>query len=317
MAENKPELQITGVEISEYHSGIPLQGWESVSNALDIYSTGRSRSSRATRNDLEKNAVQQGGPMGLFLVMATTGDRSSFVQEMLKEAEAGVKSRGSWQRHYDYDGQGVFHKTTIEIQRLAELKDGYLVGLNAAYVGKEVEDGLAETLGVEQGLQWKSVNVGLTPDGDQFRIDFAQVVNRLQPVLADLSQPKGRERISGLEVANYFMSTNEWRKQATNYILGVKDGIEVTLDLGRVERRFEYRNGDVVADNWRQEGPILSGLLDRDYEDETKFVPPSFVVSMHRFSEERYNRLPAVDPKMKATMNDLAERVAAAFKPAA
>lgn len=310
-----PELKITGVEVNEYRSGIPLHGWESVTNAVGTYSTGRSRSSRTTRNDLERNAIQQGGPTGLFLVMATTGDRSSFVQEMLKEAEADIKERGRWERHYDYDGQGVFHKTTVKIQRLLELKDGYLLGLSAAYVGKEVEDGLAERLGIEQGLQWKSVDVGLAPEDNQFRIDFAQVVDRLQPMVANLTQPKGRKRISGLNVANYFMSTDKWGEPAINFVLGLKDGVEVTLDIGRVERRFKYENGKIIADNWRRKGPVVSGLLDRDYEDETKFVHSSFVISMHRFSEEKYNRLPAIDPKMKATMNELADQVARAFIP--
>lgn len=308
--------KITRVEVTESHSGIPLLGWESVSNALNTFSTGKSRSSKVTRNDLERNAIQKGGPIGLFLVMATTEDRSSFVERMLQEAKAGVDSRGRWERHYDYDGQGVFHKTSVGVQRLPELKDGYLLELNAAYVGKEVEDGLAETLGIEQGLQWKSVEVGLTPEGNQFKIDFTQVVYRLQSVTTGLTQPKGRQRISGLDVANYFMSTNEWAEPATNYVLGLQDEIEVTLNLGRVASRFEYSHGKIAADNWRQEKSVISGHLEKDYEDKTKFISPSLVVLMKRFSKERYDRLPIIDPKMKATVNSLAERVADTFRPA-
>jgi hypothetical protein len=315
---NNPELSITGVETTEYRSGIPLQGWESVASALNTYSKGGSRSSRVTRNDLEKNIVEMGGGLGLGLLFLSQGPRSDFVEDMLDEAKAEVDSRGRWERHYDYDGQGVFHKTTVEVKRLFDIKDGYLLGLSAAYVGKAVEDGLAETLGVEQGLQWKSVHMGLTPEGsNQFRINFDQVIDRLQPVVADLAQPKGRNRVSGMVVANYLMGTTEWREQARDFVLGFKDGVEVTLDLGRVERRFDYKNGNLIADNWKQEGPVLTGLLDTDYEDETKFVPPSFVVSMRRVSKEKWDRLPAIDPQMKATMNDLADRIATAFKPAA
>lgn len=314
---NGPELNITNVGTSEYRSGIPLQNWESVEAALKLYESGASRGRTARDHNIQAYGESYGGLGALLFMLGNSRGQETFVDGLLQEARPSVQNHGQWSRHYDYDGPGRFHKTSVEIKALGEQQDGYLLGLNAAYVGKEVEDNLAAALGIEQGLEWKSVGVRLSPEGiNQFRIDFDQVVDRLQPVVADLSQPKGRERISGLDATNYFMSINEWRESARNYVLGTKDGIEVVLDLGRVGRRLEYNNGKVVVDNWKQEGAVLSGLLDRDYKDESKFVPPSFVVSMHRLSQSRYDRLPIIDPNMKSMVNGLAERVVAAFQPA-
>ncbi len=316
MPENKAELNITNVAISEYRSGIPLQGWESVTSALNTYSKGGSRSSRATRNDLEKNVAEMGGGLGLGLLFLSQGPRSAFVEDMLQEAKAGVDSRGRWERHYDYDGQGVFHKTTVEVQKLAEVNNGYLLGLNAAYVGKAVEDGLAETLGVEQGLQWKSVKVELAPDGKQFVIDYDAVAEKLQPVLAELERPRGRAKLIGSDIVRHILDTHSYAHYHEALPLGVKDGVEVTFQQGEVGDRYDMETDrDKKHSLWVVEGfGTLRGPLDHDWEDKSKLLPPSFGVSIHRFSKERYDRLPAVDPKMKANMNDLADRVATAFK---
>jgi hypothetical protein len=110
------------------------------------------------------------------------------------------------------------------------------------------------------------------------------------------------------------MKINQFGESEGKFVLGVKDGVEVTVGLGRVGRRFEYNQGHKSEDRWHVEGATITGPLDTDYRDETKFVPPSISISMHPRSEEKYNRLPAVDPKMKATMNGLASGIAAAFK---
>lgn len=335
MAENRPELNITDVKVSEYRSGIPLQGWESVSNALTTFSLGRSRSSRVTRNDLGKNAVQQGGAYGLFLVMETQGDRSSFVENMLQEAKDSVDYGKLWSRHYDYDGQGVFHKTSVKIQELEEIENGYLLELNAAYVGKEVEDGLAETLGVEQGLQWKSVNVELAPEGTKFRVNFDAVADRLQPLYRELDtdptrrlstlrqrlvevargkQPAAKPALIGEAIVRTLLATDEYSSGSNPFILGFKDGVEVSLNLGRVGDRFNWRNGNREEELWKAEGAVLSGPLAESYEDNSQLEPPSLSFEFCRYSEDKYDRLPAIDPKMKSTMNELAERIASLFR---
>jgi len=306
---------VTGVEITQYESGIPLKGWESVGNALNIFASGASRGSRATeQHQMKAVGESYGGFDAAFYAIAAPhmrGGGSSFVEEMLKEAEPSVKSRGQWSRSYDYDGQGSFFKTTVEVSR-AGIGDDYILQLNAAYVGNQVEEGLAESLGVERGLSWKNVAVEFEPEGTQFRIDFDQVAERLQGVTATLDvKPKS---LTGKDIVAHLMKTDKYGESEGPFVIGVKDGVEVTVGMGRVGRRFEYSQGKKSEDRWHVEGATITGPLDTDYRDETKFVPPSISVSMHPKSEERWNRLPAVEPKMKSTMVDLANGIAAAFK---
>ena len=148
--------------------------------ALNIFASGRSREAGATQDNLLGEAQKAGGDLAALLVLAASSrvDRNLFVTDMLAEAKSALDERGRWNRSYDYDGFGTsFLNTSVDIQKLPGAEDGYLLGLNAAYVGKEVEDGLAEALGVEQGLTWKVVTAVLEPEGERFRIDW-----RITPV---------------------------------------------------------------------------------------------------------------------------------------
>jgi hypothetical protein len=308
--ERKPA--IIGVEVSQYKSGIPLKGWDSVKAALDVFASGRARGSRATEQHQLKAVEESYGDFAAaFYTIATPHMResgSSFVEEMLKEAKPAVDDRGSWNRHYDYDGVGSFFKTSVEITRV-EGTDGYILQLNAAYVGNQVEEGLAEVLGAERGLSWKNVTVQYEPEGTQFRIDFDQVAERLQGVAREL----GVKKLTGKAITEQLMMVNRWGDSEGPFVLGKKNGVEVTLGFGRVGRRFEYQQSQRSEDRWHLDGLTISGPLDTDYSDESKIVPPSLSISIRPESKDRYSRQPAVKPEQKAFMNDLAEKIAAAF----
>lgn len=195
-------------------------------------------------------------------------------------------------------------------------------------------------------MQWKHVAVGLEPVGDRMRVDFDQVAQRLEPIVQDLqpvTQDKttynipshiGRifrllfkersklvkndnsyERVTGENIARYLTSFDEYGHPISgSFTLGVVDGVEVTLGLGRVGDRFyDSRTGQRTDDRWQANGAILIAPLAEDYSDPSKLTPPAIVIATQRFSERSYDRLPVVDPKMKATMNDITERVATAF----
>ncbi len=334
---NSPELKITGVKTSEYRSGIPLQGWENVESALKLFESGAARKSNGVLQHEVKAYGDAYGELGtaLFLLGNSQG-RGSFVDKLLKEAKPSVQNRGQWKRHYDYDGPGRFHKTSVEIEALPNLEDGYLLGLNAAYVGKEVEDGLAETLGIEQGLQWKSVNIELKPVGTYFRIDFDAVAERLQPLYTELDpaptsehrgfrqrlvevvrgkQPTEKPALTGEAIVRTLLATDEYTSGSNPFVLGIKDGVEVSLNLGRVGDRFNWRNGNKSEELWKAEGAVLSGPLAESYSDKGGLETPSLTVSIKPYSEDRYDRSPAIDPEMKATMNGLAEKAVAVFQP--
>lgn len=286
----KPELNITRVQVSEYRSGIPLQGWESVETALNTFAAGRSRKSRATQDDLTENIGRDHGVIGIFLLASAGVDRNRFVQEMLQGAKPSVtQGSGRWSRHYDYDAMGTsFFKTSVDLTKLPNTDEGYLLGLNAAYVGKEVEDGLAETLGVEQGLQWKSVDVKLAPEGTNFRVDFDAVADRLRRLYEELDpvptpepeprgfrqrlieavrreQPTEKPALTGEAIVRTLLATDEYTSGSNPFVLGIKDGIVVSLNLGRVGDRFNWRNGNKSEELWQAEGSVLSGPLAESY----------------------------------------------------
>lgn len=328
-----PETRIMGVKVSEYRSGIPLSGFESVATALHTFASGTTRKARATQKDIEGHFSRDHGAMGLGLYRLATSrvDRNSFVNEMLQEAEPAVKGKGRWSRHYDYDGMGTsFFKTSVELTKLPDQADGYLLGLNAAYVGKQVEDGLADTLGVEQGLQWKGVRVVLQPEGQNFRISFDEIAQRLQPLYAELQpapEPSNvRQRLSkaikgkgegsaltGETILQTILTTDRYGGDTNPFVLGVVDGVVVSLNLGRVGDRFNWRNGNREQELWQTEGTVLTGPLAESYERQGELEPPSISITIGRYSEDRYDRLPAIDPHMKAKMNELASKIATAF----
>ncbi len=335
---NGAELNITGVQISEYRSGIPLKGWSSLESALKTFASGRSRESSKTQNDLIRN--MPGGGMGTaYFVLATAGiDRNEFVEEMLTTAKSTFNSGyGFWRKSYEYDAMGTrFFKTSVDIRKLPDTEDGYLLGLNAAYVGKAVEDELAKVLEVDQGLQWKTVNIGLEPAGTNFRVDFNAVAERLQSPYEELDpsptpEPRGfiqklvevvkknqltqKPVLTGEAIIRTLLATDEYTSGQNPFVLGIKDGVEVSLNLGRVGNRFNWKNGNKSEELWKTEGAVLSGPLAESYSDNHHPEAPSLGVYIRPFSVDKYNLLPAINPKMKANMNDLAVKIAAAFQP--
>lgn len=340
-----PELKVLGVDTNEYRNGIPLAGWESIESALDTFASGASRGSRATEQH-NIQAFSELNPLAGFLFLQANNwvSGSSFVRKMLEEAKTGIQDRGKWSRHYDYDGQGVFHKTTVEITGLKEPKETYVLGLNAAYVGKEVEDGLAAHLGIEQGLQRKSVDIQIAPDGDKVRVDFDKVLAKLQTVklerkavayhpivdylkLTALTEgvsslfkekPESGENIhesfpiTGKDVVDYFMKTDNHGSSPDPLVLGIKGEVELTLALGRVGERFTYDQGERSESRWNGEGSVLTTPLGTDYRNET--VTPSLNITAQRVSKEKYNRLPLIDPQSKQVAEDLISAVAQAFR---
>lgn len=328
-------------------TGIPLTGWENIRAALNIFASGKPRRSRATE-DHNLQAFTQMHPFAgmLFLQANRREPGNSFVDRLLEEAEPAVKDRGRWSRSYDYDGQGSFHKTSVEIQDITsvdeEASDGlYLLSLNAAYVGKGVEDDLAEYLGVEQGLQRKSVHVKLEPDGDQFAIDFDQVAQKLQPLLAQLHpktpvgseniflkllsavikspEPESEPSLTGEDIVQQMLAVDSYRSRDVNsIILGTKDvkddQVEIALSLGRVGDRYNWRGGDRDKELWNIAGATVRGPLAESYKEEGKLEPPSVVLTVQRTAhKDEYSRLPIVDPDVKAEMNELAIQIAALF----
>lgn len=312
---NEPELKITRVQILDDGAGIPLQGWTSVENALRIFQSSRTRQAWATRSHLQDETLEDHGVLGLALLDSASARMNAgrdIVAEILQGAQPALRGEsGSWNRHFDRDEIGTpFFKTVVGITKLPN--DVYLLELNAAYVGKDVEDGLAETLGVEQAFYGKSVSVELEPVRTGFRIDFDAVAIRLQQLYAEL-EPTEKPALTGEAIVGTLLNPSIPGSDLGTFVLGLKDGVKVSLGLGKVGDRYNWRNRE--EEFWKAEGAVLTGPLYESYFRGYHLIPPSIVVGIEPYSEDRFVRLPVIDREMKATMNDLAERTVALLQP--
>lgn len=339
----KPELHIAKVEISEERRGIPLGDFNSVSAALHTFAHGRSPGSRTTQNKLLDDTISTYGDEGFltYFQIASQVDQDAFLNDMLKQAEPAVKRRGHWERNYDgiIDAFGTsFFKTFVEITRLPYRADSYLLELCAAG-RRTVEEELAQTLGVERGLKNKQVKVTFEPNGDNFRIDFDQIAQRLQRFYGELApEPtnvkqrwieviKGkRPALTGEGMLRAMLPAYEEKsfspivemfwvplQKPRQFILGVADGSEVSYELS-VGSRYKWMTERKKKELWHTEGTVLSGPLNKSYVVEGELNPPSISFTIQRYNMGRLDYIPTIDPESKARMNELATKVAECFQ---
>ncbi|HLW02707.1 MAG TPA: hypothetical protein VKT82_28895 [Ktedonobacterales bacterium] len=314
------ETLVTGVRSSEFLSGIPLPNWDSVRATLYLYASGKIEESKGTRAfNLKAYSDAYGVDEGMrrFSRNAPAEFGGEFVDVMLSEAHPRIEERGQWRRSYDYDGYGVFHKTSIEIEKLPQGEPAeYALGISAAYVGEKPEIALAEALGVERATRRKNVTIEYAPQNDQFRIDMDDVASRLGTVPATTGKDR-RGRITGKAIADHFMSRDRYGHPISEaFVLGERDGFRISLRFGRVGEHIDSQV-DRKKELWQRSGNMLQGGLAKEYSDKTKSVPPSLVVSVVDARSKSYQNFPVVSPEKLATMQAISERIAAVFQPKA
>ncbi len=149
----------------------------------------------------------------------------------------------------------------------------------------------------------KRVCVGLEPENGHFRIDFDEVIDRLEPAIADVFHV-GRERLTGEGMAAHFMDNFPSR----DIPLGIRDdGITATLGLAGVERHIMQEQ-----DNWSSEGAILTAEASRNLPDDYLSTSP-LEISIHLAGRKHYNRPPISDPRMIKRVEKVANRFADTF----
>lgn len=304
-------MKITSVLTQEYTRGIQLKGWSSVETALNTFANGHIDGARDTE-DHQVNAISQSQGalgLGLYLLGAShmQGGASNFVTRMLEEAKSTVQQRGQWSRHYDYDGVGVFFKTSVEIHLLSKKDDLYMLEINAAYVGDKPERGLAQYLGIPLTLRRSSVIAQVESiDGEHFSFDFEQIIQSVKKVVPTV---KG---VSGKSIAQHFMSGDRYSNPKPVVIYHDRD-IEITVGTGRVENRFVYSQGN-PTDTWTVDGSTLIGLLDTSYEDENKKEPSTLILTVQSSSRDRFDYpLPVYDHELKDKMIQMSQALALAI----
>jgi hypothetical protein len=305
-------MKITNVSVEHYDRGIPLKGWDSIKSALYMYASGRTSGSRATEENQMQAINQTSGTLGLGLYLFTAphmqGAGNEFVDRMLEEAKSALKSRDGWSRHYNYDGMGVFFKTSVEISILDRKEELYMLEISAAYVGTEPEAGLARELGIPQALRRYSVIVQVQPeDATHFAFDFGEVLQALKGVLKINSN-------LGKEIAKHFVTGDRYH-DAKPWPVFLDKNISVTLGTGRVESRFVNDEPGKARDTWTVDGSVLHGLLDTSYEDKSKKDPPTFILTIGSAKQDRlgYSQ-PVWDMDLKDQIDTLSNQIAEAMK---
>lgn len=292
-------MQITSVKQGKYECGIPLKGLDSVKAALQVFSRGGSIA-------LSENVSQMEGMAAVLLLTYLSGGGDEFLERLFPELESIVRGRGCFSHSYDYDGPGPFHKATVEVFSHGE-DDTFILGLHAAYVGREIEARLAQKLGVERGLQWLCVDVETAPIGNRFQFDFDEVAARLK------SLPEFPQDLTGESMVAVITSYGN-DDSSKRFSLQPEKELVVSVFLDDVTQPFEYGVGEKKL-VWIADGAKLSGPLQKSYTDRGKFRSPKVAISIFGNRKGKFGAtLPIIDPAVKARAQALADRVEAAFR---
>lgn len=304
------ELEVVGIEASERHTGIPLKDSNALVRALTAYSMGATQESDVTSqlllNEIEdrmgrtfRNFAQSSMP---------SYEPGDIVEQILNEAIPIVNSQGRWQRYYDYGAMGsTFLHTEVGIDRLPDFDDGYLLKLRTlrGSGGQDrAEKDLAKFLEVDRGLEYKGVQIQLKPDGTYCDIDFDKVAGRLQSLCADLhSTADVNYPLTGAQMLNTIASRN--LNHGWSFRLGIQDGVGIAVSV----------DGTYKRENWQVEGGHLRAPLEEGFERQGVLLTPSISIGIQRSEQNRWLGIPAVTHEMKDTMDQLSNRVVAAFQP--
>jgi hypothetical protein len=303
-------MHIVKVTKDPYDRYIPLRTWNAVGYALHAYSTGEAKGSRATQLHQVQAMDQAYGASALEVMAKFEKIRytpSQFVQRLLTEAELTLSppARDSWSRHYDYDGVGVFFKTSVDILVLDRPSAWYAVGIWAAYVGDEPEKGLAELLQVPRALMRTGVSVETAPiDQQRFTFDFDDIAQRLSAVF--------NSRLQGKALAKAMVSGDGLSSPSVTVYQDA--AFQVDLSMGAIESRFNYRRTPGRPyDTWIVKGSQLTGYMRESYSEPGTPAQPSFIVTIRAASGDKYSKKPIWRPEHKQYAHALTDKIANAM----
>ena len=169
------------VKNEDYHSGIILPSLEEVEIALRIFNGERSHDSAAmaTQNQLEKDTLRHSGPVGFMILKQAepkiSESQEGIVDRTMKEAKKRLSGKFGYHDAFDYDAMGSnFFKTSVSIESVG---DKFILGLNAAYVGKKPEDELAKAINYPQVLRRSEAILKMDiVDGWWFNVNLEEIL---------------------------------------------------------------------------------------------------------------------------------------------
>lgn len=158
--------------------------------------------------------------------------RAQEFKELVDDIAREIEARGAFYKHFDYEGMGTnLFKTAIDVinpykrleRSIKELKspneywkpeerasaprdiaqleyelttqpqDGYLLGFYASYVGDEVEEAFASSLGIKRNLVSATHTVHFSPRGEGFTVDFDDLSDQVRRMRLKLGFNPGTE----------------------------------------------------------------------------------------------------------------------------
>lgn len=299
-------MQITGVFPFAHRNYIAFDNLDTLKDALRLFASGQTKGSQATRNEL----VSAGGIGGAFTVLVGINrDDSEFLTRLFAEIDERVGPQGRRQKapevgaklskSYDYDGVGPFFKAGVDVVYAGD--STYLLSLYAAYVGNEVEIGLADHLGVERCVMHKGVRLDVEPTGETFSFDLDVLASGL--IAANLDFAEHFQHMDGETLGMILEAARDG-----NYApIGGNDDFILEMAYVNVEK------------GWERNGAIVTGSLynkNKYYDDKpVEWVTPGVSFTLKRNNPgSRFNPLPTTDPALVTKLDDMATAIENSFK---
>lgn len=288
---------------AEYRQGIPCENLQVVKTALKIFSKGRTRGSRATTDQLVVDGGFSGLMAAVFKEKIEERKESPFLQTLFRNIEAGIKQRGAYSYHYDYDGMGSFFKTTVEVKRVNDTL--FILKLHAAYVGDKVEEGLAETLGLERALLSASAIVDLPAKDGRFTADMSVILGIVRKALP-------LKKLDG-EIVKAITTVEDGAIWGGSPVIFENDTLAVNVKLASVAYPVEYKGREKTM-TWKVSGTTITGPLHENFGDTPGFQTPQIVFQVYTRGKDKYELPALVKSEDKKVLLDLAEKIKAAFQ---
>jgi hypothetical protein len=297
-------VEIVSVSQKMHRSHIPLPDFNSVKGALTLFSEGTTKSSHATKQQL----VADGGGLAAMLMTVGQRDTGGFLGQLFADIEKKLQTSSVYSYSFDYDGYGSFFKTTVEVYRLPD--DSYLLSLSAAYVGRKVENELAEALGLQQKLWWSGVNLTYGPtEGETFEIDFKDIAMCLAPL--GNQQATGRNIAQAIVQGGSESALGHGTYPGEFIVTNVTDespGVKVNVDSSSVASYYDHP--------YTIEGSVVRGRLQHDWNNPTKSLSPVVFIGVdgkHFNDSSGWSRYPILDQKIEQDVLLMTDRITSAF----
>lgn len=270
------ESEIERVDRRDYRQGVILDSPEEFGQAIVVYDGGSVQGARATQNNLMDAIGNQFGEMGTgLLLFSGAKNAEGFTERLINEAVSSLQKKGRFHKSFDYDAMGTnFFKTTIEGNKVG---DKYVLGLCAAYVGREPEGKLAETIGKPMALVSSNAEGRLSVVDDWwFNLNLEDAVKSLplpNEALKNVNKWAQYFASGGFDEAPKFEFEHESRK--FSLLVGLNTDNYLRPEGGEYGSEYmQARGKSIVGGAW------TTWAENRNDKCEPRIVKPSLVYSV-------------------------------------